>query len=157
MPINVLGSHYEAHLSWQQSAHMTTQRVWRLHYRRAGGSALRLIPALLNRDWTEWVTLSVELSVWCCTIVPPLHPHSSRKESLSKRLLHTTNCAFYFNIIRESSTGSSDLSAVGGFPHRKTVTWFSEKIERGSLRRGVIDCLDNSNEMNGEWDQCDKF
>lgn len=51
-----------------------------------------------------------------------------------------------------SGAGFGDLGAVGGFPQRKTVTWFRENIERGSLRRGVIDCLDDSNEMNGEYD-----
>lgn len=101
----MLWSRYEAHLGWQRSAHMTTQRVWSLHW---GGQAAALCGWFLvykTHDWTEWVTLSVELSVWCCTIVPP----SSRKESLSKQLLYATNCAFYSNTIRGAGGGGDPV------------------------------------------------
>lgn len=65
----------------------------------------------------------------------------------------------------ESGTGFSfsffffftnDLTAGGGFPQRKTVTWSREKIERSPLterERGVIHWLDDSSEMNGEYEQ----
>lgn len=61
----------EAHLGAAAAgAHDSTAGHGALGAGRPGGSALRLVPAVRERDWTERVTLSAELSVWCCTIVP---------------------------------------------------------------------------------------
>lgn len=74
---------------------------------------------------------------------------SSRKRSQSAQLLYATNCAFYSGSIRES--GHSELG--GEKEEEEACHGLGRYIERSPLRRGAIDCVGDSNEMNGEYNQ----
>lgn len=119
----------EAHLVWQQWAQMSARRV-----SAAALCALRSAPASSwNPDWTEGVTLSAELSVWCCTIVPPAAGRRGRNSKLfdaaELRRLFQRFYRIWWRIFQWLQYD---------FRRGETTAWSKVETERSPLKRASL-------------------
>lgn len=125
LPRSDAGTHLGAAAA---GAHDSTAGHGALGAGRPGGSALRLVPAVREPDWTERVTLSAELSVWCCTIVPRAAGSGACQRNCYMRQI--------VPFIPAASGNPVTVSSEEKKKRRRSVSWFRERHWEKPIEKG---------------------